>query len=88
MITPLTTVEQDALDYLYGGGDQKIECRSARWVVTLKPHDCLSVLHKGALSVSSPAPMVLQKAKVDGQFGSCYTCQECINAAVEELRRN
>jgi hypothetical protein len=84
----LSLVEQDALDYLYGGDrDVKIECWSARWVITRCKQKCVSVLHKGPMKQPVGARMLLERAKVDGQFGSCYTCERCIKAASDELRR-
>ena len=82
----LNGAEQDALDYLYGGGDEEIECRSMRWVVTRYPQKCVSVLHKGPMTQPAGARMVLERAKVEGRFGSCYTCESCVRKALEELR--
>jgi hypothetical protein len=42
MSESLTGVERDALEYLYGGGDEVIECCSMRWVVTRFPQKCVS----------------------------------------------
>lgn len=87
MSWPLTTKEQDALDYLYGGGDETIECRKAVWVNIRYKQQCLSLVHDGSDSFAPGTRMIRETAKVEGQFGSCYTCEKCIKKADEELRR-
>ena len=81
----LTGAEYDALEYLYGGGDETIECRSMRWVTTRYPQKCVSVMHDGAMTMPAGTRMILERAKVEGRFGSCYTCVACIKAAQKEL---
>lgn len=91
MPNTLTRRQQDALIYLYAGGDETIECRRARWVVTRYPQKCLSVMHPGwqesTANMQMPAGsrMVRETAKVEGRFGSCYTCESCLAAASREL---
>jgi hypothetical protein len=85
MSWPLTTREQESLEYLYGGGDEQIECRSMAWVVTRFPQKCVSVMHEGPMTIAAGTRMVLERAKVEGQFGSCYTCEACIKASWREL---
>ena len=86
MSTQLTPAERESLDYLYGGDrDVEIVCHSSAWVVTRYSHKCLSVLHKGKLNVMAGSRMILERAKVDGQFGSSYTCEDCIKASQREL---
>ena len=85
MSEPLTGAEQDALDYLYGGGDETIECRSAEWVVTRFSQKCVSVMHKGPMTLPAGTRMILERAKVEGQFGSCYTCEACMKASAKEI---
>lgn len=82
----LTGSERDALDYLYGGGDETIECWSAAWVVTRHKQKCLSIVHKGPMTQPTGARMVVERAKVEGRFGSCYTCEACIRKMEKELR--
>lgn len=84
---PLTGIEMDALEYLYGGGDEQIECRSMRWVVTRCKQKCVSVLHKGPMTLPTGTRMIMERAKVEGRFGSCYTCESCIEKSKQELRR-
>jgi hypothetical protein len=83
MSEKLTKVEKEALGYLYGGGDEEIVCHSAVWVITRYSHECLSIYHRPDDVPMFPAGtrMVLERARVDGQFGSCYTCGACIQAA-------
>jgi hypothetical protein len=85
MATDLTGAQKDALDYLYGGGDETIECQKAEWVVTRHPQKCVSVLHKGVMTMPAGTRMVRETAKVEGQFGSCYTCLTCLAAVQMEL---
>jgi hypothetical protein len=85
MSEPLTGSERDALGYLYGGGDEQIECRSTAWVTTRYKQKCVSVLHKGTMTMPSRTHMILERAKVEGRFGSCYTCEPCIRKAEQEL---
>lgn len=83
----LTSTQQDALDYLYGGGDETIECQRAEWVWTRYSHACLSVMHQGGRDMAAGSRMMRETAKVEGRFGSCYTCDGCITAAISELAR-
>jgi hypothetical protein len=78
--------EQEALDYLYGGGDETIECRSAVWVNTRYPQMCLSIMHTGEQVQPKGARMICERAKVEGKFGTCYTCEPCIKKSAKELR--
>jgi len=82
----LSGLQIDALEYLYGGGDEHIECRTIRWVITRQKQKCVSVLHKGAMTQPKGSRMVLERAKVEGEFGSCYTCESCLKKAIEELK--
>ena len=83
----LTGGEREALEYLYSGGDETIECWSARWVVTRVPQKCVSILHKGKMTLPAGSRMALERAKVEGEFGSCYTCEACMVASAKEMRR-
>jgi hypothetical protein len=82
----VTPAQSEALDYLYGGGDEEIECRSKKWVVTRYKQKCVSVLHKGPMTLPAGTRMLLERAKVEGRFGSCYTCEPCIKKAQKELK--
>ena len=83
----LTDKELDAVDYLSGVGteDVELECRSLGWVQTRYPQKCLSVLHKGKQTQPAGTRMVAERAKVEGKFGTCYTCEPCVKAAAKEL---
>jgi len=78
-----------AVDYLYGVGteDVDLECRSLRWVRTRYSHECLSILHEGERTVPAGSRMIAERAKVEGKFGTCYTCENCVRAAQKELNR-
>lgn len=82
----LTSAEQDALEYLYGGGDETVEFHSAVWVKTRYRHTCLSLVHDGLPQQPIGSRMVLERAKVEGRVGNCYTCAACIEDVVRELR--
>jgi hypothetical protein len=86
MAIALTHAQKHALNYLYGGGDELIECSRVSWVVTRYSQKCLSVLHKGAMTLPAGTRMIRETAKVEGRFGSCYTCADCIAVAARELR--
>jgi hypothetical protein len=79
----LTDKELYAVDYLYGVGteDVALECRSLGWVNIRYPQKCVSVLHKGTR-------MVAERAKVEGKFGTCYTCEPCVKAAAKDMDRH
>ena len=82
--TPISTEPfQDCCELC--GGDEKIECRSARWVVIRFPQQCVSVYHQKPANFASGTRMILERAKVEGRFGSCYTCKECVERAQKEL---
>lgn len=85
MAEALTDSEQYALDYLYSGGDEEIKCHSMAWVVTRYPQKCVSILHKGPMAQPAGSLMVLERAKVEGKFGSCYTCASCVQRAAREM---
>jgi hypothetical protein len=88
-MTALTDLEHYAVDYLYGVGteDVELECRSLGWVRTRYPQKCLSVMHEGKQTQPSGARMVAERAKVEGKFGTCYTCEPCVRKAAKELNR-
>jgi len=86
MSEKLTISQDEALAYLYGGGDEQIECHSSAWVITRFPQKCVSVMHEGRMTQPAGTRMILERAKVEGQFGSCYTCKDCIEKAQGELR--
>ena len=84
MSKALTISESEALAYLYGGGDEEIVCHSEVWVMTRYPHPCLSPVHQGEI-IPAGTRMVLERARIDGQFGSCYTCTACMKRAEKEI---
>jgi hypothetical protein len=88
MSSELNESEKDALEYLYSGGEETIECHRAVWVKTRYTQKCCGLLHKGPMGQSAGTVMVRETAKVDGQFGSCYTCKDCLRKTQEELKRH
>jgi len=78
-------------DWLYGG-DYEIECRKVSAVITRYPHVCCSIYHadesKGVREIPVGTLAIVELAKVEGRFGSAYTCQECIAKAEKEVRRD
>ena len=85
MATQLSEREREALEYLYSGGDETIECWSASWVKIRHSQKCVSILHKGKMTQPPGTPMIVECAKVEGRFGSCYTCVDCIRKAAKEI---
>lgn len=84
----LTNKELYAVDYLYGVGteDYEMECRSLGWVKTRYPQVCASVLHKTKpRRLPAGTRMIAERAKVEGKFGTCYTCEPCVKAASKEM---
>ncbi len=83
----LTDSELYAIDYLYGVGteDYEMECRSLGWVKTRYPQKCVSILHKGKATQPAGSRMVAERAKVEGKFGTCYTCEACVKASAKEM---
>jgi hypothetical protein len=86
----LTDKELYAVDYLYGVGteDVALECRSLGWVKIRYPQKCVSVLHKGKMTQLAGTRMVAERAKVEGKFGTCYTCEPCVKAAAKDMDRH
>lgn len=82
----LTNKELYAIDYLYGVGteDYEMECRSLGWVHIRYPQNCVSILHKGKTAELAGTRMVSERAKVEGKFCTCYTCETCVKAAAKE----
>lgn len=86
MSAQLTPTQQDALDYLYGSGDETVECFSVVWVQTRYKHVCCSVYHgQKPKTIPPESQAVMETAKVDGRFGTAYTCLDCMVAAEAEL---
>lgn len=85
MSVPLTRSEDEAMSYLYGGGDEEVECRSVSWVTIKYPQECFSIMHDGPSKSPSGVKMIAERAKVEGKFGTSYTCMGCIKAALAEL---
>ena len=81
----LTTTENEALRYLYGGGDEEVVCWSAMWVNIQYKQRCLSLLHKGSRTLPEGTRMISERAKVEGRFGTCYTCEFCLRKASQDL---
>lgn len=85
---PMTKRQKEAIQWLYGGGDEEIVCWSVQWVVTRYPHECYSVYHEGkAGKIPAGTRVVVERAKVEGRFGTCYTCNDCLKRAQMEIRR-
>jgi len=90
LVKRLTPLQVNAISYLYGGDrDVTIECWSVKWVVTRYSHHCVSIYHKGKpCAIPAGSRVIVERAKVDGQFGSCYTCSSCLERAIMELRHD
>lgn len=87
MARRLTGRQMDALDYLWGGGDEVIECRKITWVKIRYPQMCMTIIHKGDHKLPAGTRMVRETAKVEGQFGTCYTCEDCLRRAEQPTDR-
>ena len=83
----IRSTEIEAIQYLYGGGDETSEWWSIRWVITRFSHECYSIYHDGESGIIPSGTRVLvERAKVEGRFGTCYTCNACLNRAMQELK--
>jgi hypothetical protein len=67
-----------------GAGDATVECRSVKLVITRKPHLCAGCNHFKGKEHPAGTRMVMDRAKVDGDFGTAYTCLPCIEAWAKE----
>ena len=92
---PLALAKQSLVDrfervsgWLYGD-ECVIECRKVSAVLTRYSHVCCSLYHRdeaeGVKAIPPKTLAIVERAKVEGQFGSAYTCQECIAKAELEL---
>ncbi len=64
--------------------DATVECRSVKIVVTRKPHTCAACNHFKGVEHPAGTRMIVDHAKVDGEFGTCYTCLPCVEAWAKE----
>lgn len=84
------TTEHSDAEYLRfnpfdeGKGDCRIECRKVAIVTIRKSQPCMAsplVPPKYKHHNISPNSRALKEsAKVDGQFGTCYSCLPCLDA--------
>lgn len=85
----------DIEGWLYGGDrDTEVNYRRADVVRVRFPQLCSGAYHKDSLHESQPlgkrempagTRMVCERAVVDGDWCSCYTCEGCIVESVAEL---
>lgn len=80
------------MDWLYGG-EYEIECRKIALVKTRYAHDCMSIYHDSRYyNTTTPREIpagtfaIVERAKVEGKFGSCYTCFGCVKQSERDLR--
>lgn len=72
-----------------GKGDYAIECRTVRIVTTRKPHPCMASYlvtderRKGHF-IEPGARAYKESAKVEGQFGTAYSCLPCLDSIMLE----
>lgn len=66
----------DAVYCLYGHseGEEKLSVRAVKR--TRRPHQCMCP-DCGPHPILPGSPAVVEAARVDGEFGSCYTCEAC-----------
>lgn len=77
----------DALGWLYGGDrDVDIQCLRVKRVRIRYSQVCCSVYHKRKIKkLPAGTEVVRETAKVDGVFGTAYTCLGCIAKAHKDL---
>ncbi len=81
-----TDAHRLSIDPFGGDRDVHIECHSVKVVTTRKEHWCaISGLY--CYEESHNIPMgswaIRESAKVDGKFGSCYWCKECVDRILD-----
>lgn len=83
-------MERADLDYTVfnpfeGDRDVDIQCRKVAIVTTRKPHECMAAYLIGdghVIPVGNRAQK--ESAKVEGKFGSCYSCLKCLDVLMKE----
>jgi len=54
--------------------------------VTRYPHECYSVYHEGTSGrIPAGTRVIVERARVEGRFGTCYTCNDCLKRATKEI---
>lgn len=73
-----------ANDSLYEGPDEsEVRCRTITIVKVRKPQKCMCPAGKGhPIAVGERA--VADRANVDGEWGTCYTCLPCLESWEKE----
>ena len=78
-------IEYTTFNPFEGDRDVDIQCRKVRVVTTRKPHDCMAAYLIGdghVIPIGDRA--VKESAKVEGKFGSCYSCLKCLGTLIDE----
>lgn len=66
---------------MYGVDECDIRCRTVRMTTTRKEHRCMCPAgppYGKEHSIPAGARAVIDRAIVDGEWGSCYTCLPCL----------
>lgn len=81
--------DQDYLNFYPFEGDKEpphIECRSVKIVTTKVLHWCavgILLEPQNDHEISPGTRAVVERAKVDGKFGSCYYCLDCLERLMQ-----
>jgi hypothetical protein len=75
--------------WLYGGDrDTEINYRSCKAVKIRRSQRCSGAYHdEDSRNFPPGTVMIVERALVDGQWCSCYTCENCIKQSELELSR-
>jgi hypothetical protein len=68
----------DNFEGMYSDGDGDVRCYSRRIVVTRAPHKCPGNFLEALHDIPPGTTAVVERAIVDGKWGTCYTCADCI----------
>jgi hypothetical protein len=71
----------DLLEYfegMYSDGDADVRQYSRRVVKTRKAHKCPGNFLEALHDIPAGTTAVVETAIVDGKWGSCYTCADCV----------
>ena len=74
-------------DWLYGGDKEApdIRCRSVMAVVIRLPQKCCTPYHRRPKKYPRGTLMIVERAVIDGEWRSCYTCRRCVEKSLNEL---
>ena len=86
-LLPLELADVELLrqfDGMYDDCDAEVRLHSKKVVIPRKARKCPGNFLEGLHDVASGKRGIVERALVDGQWRSCYTCEDCIMAWAKE----